>query len=237
MERVLAVVLPTHNSSGTIANTVNELASYFRLNSLTGEVVIIENGSADDTWNVVKSIDSTNLPFRLVRTQSEKGLGNAIRRGLEFVSMETVLITADDLPFGFSDLDRYFSVPKLPDIAIGSKAHRDTSGERSIGREMMSKVFRVLRKMVVQVDLGDTQGSIMGATSVISRCSALTNQPGYLMTTELLAYAVRTGAVIVELPVVYRKEIRGSNIRVLSDSVKMVRGLFEVRAALRRNLN
>lgn len=234
-ERSLAVVLPAHNSSANIADTVHELAAYFRSKPLSGEVVVVENGSIDDTWEVMQSIETWDLPFRLVLARSDKGLGNAIRRGMESVSTDIVLITADDLPFGFSDIEGYFSLPVVPDIAIGSKAHPETSGERSVGREVMSKVFRLLRRVVVRVDLGDTQGTIMGESSVIARCSARTHQSGYLMTTELLAHAVRDGATIVELPVVYRRDLRGSNINVVSDSIRMVRGLFEVRAEMRRS--
>ena len=233
--RSLAVVLPAHNSSGNIGTTVSELADFFRLKDMTGEVVIVENGSVDDTWAVMQSIDRSDLPFGLVLARSDKGLGNAFRRGMELVTTETVLITADDLPFGFSDIEGYLALPVVPDIAIGSKAHGGTSGERSPGREIMSKVFRLLRRIIVRVDLGDTQGSIMGDASVIARCAAITRQPGYLMTLELLAHAVREGASIVELPVVYRRELRGSNIKVVSDSVKMVRGLFEVRSEMRRS--
>ena len=235
--RSFAVVLPAHNSSENIGTTVSELAGYFRSNALNGEVVVVENGSTDDTWEVMQSIRTSDLPFRLVLARSDKGLGNAIRRGMELVSADLVLITADDLPFGFSDIDGYFALADAPDIAIGSKAHPGTSGDRSVGREIMSTVFRLLRRIVVKVDLGDTQGTIMGDAPVISRCSSRTRQPGYLMTTELLAHAVRDGASIVELPVVYRRELRGSNINVVSDSVKMVRGLFEVRAELRRSIS
>ena len=102
-----AVVLPAHNSAGNICETIDELTLYFEKNELKGQVIIVENGSEDDTWEVMKSIDASNLPFELIRTHSEVGLGNAIRKGLESVTSEYVLITADDLPFGVSDIDGY----------------------------------------------------------------------------------------------------------------------------------
>ena len=235
--RSLAVVLPAHNSEDNIDTTVAELSGWFRLHSVAGQVVIVENGSTDGTWDVMQQIDRTALPFELVCTRSEKGLGNAIREGLTRVTTDVVLITADDLPFGFSDIDGYLSLSTTPDIAIGSKAHPGTNGTRSFGREVMSTVFRLLRRMVVRVDLGDTQGTIMGDAATIKRCATLTEQSGYLMTTELLAHAVRAGSSIVELPVVYRRDLRGSNINVVSDSIRMLRGLFQVRASVRRTVS
>jgi glycosyltransferase involved in cell wall biosynthesis len=227
-----AVILPAHNSAGNICNTVSELESYFQINKLSGQVVIVENGSIDNTWDVINSIDSSNLPFSLVRTRSEKGLGNAIRKGLENVITDFVLITADDLPFGFSDIDGYRKSFSAHEIAIGSKAHPDTDGDRSLSREIMSTVFRTLRRIIVGVNLGDTQGTIMGQSSVICPISSQTHQTGYLMTTEFLAIATRAKRSIIEIPVQYRHALRGSNIKVVEDSISMLKGLFEVRRQL-----
>ena len=224
-----AVVLPAHNSAGNICETIDELTLYFQKNELKGQVIIVENGSEDDTWEVMKSIDASNLPFELTRTRSEVGLGNAIRKGLESVTSEYVLITADDLPFGFSDIDGYKKIIPDYEIAIGSKAHPDTESNRSLAREIMSTIFRLLRRIIVGVNLGDTQGTIMGKSSVVCPLASQTLQSGYLMTTELLMIATRAGCSIIELPVQFRQDLRKSNINVLGDSLKMLRGLFELR--------
>lgn len=223
------VVLPAHNSAGNICETINELTVYFQKNVLAGQVIIVENGSEDDTWEVINSIDASNLPFELTRTRSEVGLGNAIRKGLESVTSEYVLITADDLPFGFSDIDGYKKIIPDYEIAIGSKAHPDTESNRSLAREIMSTIFRLLRRIIVGVNLGDTQGTIMGKSSVVCPLASQTLQSGYLMTTELLMIATRAGCSIIELPVQFRQDLRKSNINVLGDSLKMLRGLFELR--------
>lgn len=228
-----AVVLPAHNSALNIRHTIDELSDYFTSKSLSGQVVIVENGSKDDTWEVVSSIDTTSLPFALVRTRSQKGLGNAIREGLTHVATDYVLITADDLPFGFSDIEGYLKTGMSSDIAIGSKAHPDTNGVRPASRELMSTIFRLLRKLIVGVNIGDTQGTIMGRSMTICPISALTTQPGYLMTTELLARATLKNSSIIELPVEYRSDLRKSNINVIEDSIKMLRGLFEVRRSIK----
>ena len=176
-----AVVLPAHNSADNILETVEELSEYFQSNFLSGQVVIVENGSKDNTWEVMESINSAVLPFELIRVRSDKGLGNAIREGLTHVTTEFVLITADDLPFGFSDLDGYRSTESSTDIAIGSKAHPQTDGNRSVSRELMSTVFRLLRRVIVGVNLGDTQGTILGNAKLIRDLSIQTRQPGYCL--------------------------------------------------------
>ncbi len=230
-----AVVIPAHNSSLNIRHTVDELSEYFKSKSLSGQVIIVENGSKDDTWEVMSSIEATSLPFSLVITRSEKGLGNAIREGLIHVSTDFVLITADDLPFGFSDIEHYFEREFSSDIAIGSKAHPETDGERSISRKIMSATFRIIRRVVLGLNFGDTQGSLMGHAALICQLASETKQENYLISTELIVLADRRNSTIVELPVSFRRAIRKSNINVIEDSIKMLRGLFEVRRSLKTN--
>ena len=229
----LAVVLPAHNSAAIIEKSVTEVALYFESKNIHGQIIVVENGSSDNTWDVISSIDVSAFNVEIIRTQSEKGLGNAFRKGLSYVSKELVLLTADDLPFGFSDLESFFSSDTHPVIAVGSKAHAETIGSRTLGRRIMSLIFRKLRHTILGINLGDTQGSIMGNSDVIREISRSTSQPGYLMTTELLTIASKRNFVIEEVPVEFQNQLRKSNINVIEDSIKMLRGLFDVRQNLK----
>jgi glycosyltransferase involved in cell wall biosynthesis len=202
-------------------------------NKSPGEVIVVENGSTDSTWTVLESLDKKSFCFSLVTTRSEKGLGNAIREGLRHVTQHHVVITADDLPFGFSDVEEYISSELDFEIAIGSKAHPNSSLNRTVSRTAMSSVFRVLRHRIIGVNLGDTQGTILGKSEIVCSLGLMTSQTGYLMSTELLAHAVAENRRIIELPVVLRPSQRSSNVRIIRDSWLMLLGLFEVRRSLR----
>ena len=231
----LAVVLPAHNSAAIIKQSVSEVALYFESKKINGQIIVVENGSSDNTWEVITSLDLSTFNVEIIRTQSEKGLGNAFRQGLNLVSREIVLLTADDLPFGFSDLESFFTSDPQPVLAVGSKAHAETIGSRTLGRRIMSFIFRKLRHAILGINLGDTQGSIMGNTDVIRDLSRSTSQPGYLMTTELLTIASKRNFVIEEVPVEFQNQLRKSNINVIEDSIKMLRGLFDVRQNLKKS--
>lgn len=232
-ERSWGIVVAAHNSARVIESTIIELDRYFESNSLVGEVVVVENGSMDDTWDVLERIDQQGLHFKLKLARSSQGLGNAIREGLKHIQTENVLITADDLPFGFSDLDYYRENALWTQIAIGSKAHPETYSDRSFVRGVSSFCFRNIRRLLLNVNLGDTQGSILGPTQELRLASYSTCQEGYLQTTELLALVMKSGVQPIEIPVKFRQSMRPSNIRLVSDSIKMVRGLFEIRRRLR----
>lgn len=227
-----AILVPAHNSASTILTSIETLSEYFRKQSLTGEVVVVENGSTDDTWNVLNQIDDSYLPFNLIVSRSQKGLGNAIREGLQHVTADNVLITADDLPFGFSDLDYYRDNGLERSIALGSKAHGDSLSPRGILRKTMSKTFSVARRLLLQIEMGDTQGSILGPSETIASMAKTTLQEGYLISTEIVTLAVRSGLEVTEIPVSFRAETRKSNIRPLTDSLLMLKGLIEIRSSL-----
>lgn len=233
IETSWSFILPAHNSAGNISTSLNEIDDYLSKNEIVGEVIVVENGSTDSTWEVLKSLDRNNFCFVLVTTRSEKGLGNAIREGLRHVSQQNVLVTADDLPFGFSDINEYRKSTEILEVAIGSKAHRDSSVNRSISRSIMSLVFRTLRRIIVGINIGDTQGTILGGSELICALGAKTSQNGYLMSTELLAFAVHNKCKVTELPVRLRNSQRSSNVRMFSDSWQMLLGLFQVRKALK----
>lgn len=226
-------ILPAHNSAGNIKTSLDEISSYLEANKFSGEVIVVENGSTDSTWTVLESIERNAFCFSLVTTRSEKGLGNAIREGLRHVTQHHVVITADDLPFGFSDLEEFTSCELDFEVAIGSKAHPNSRLNRTISRNTMSSVFRILRHWIIGVNLGDTQGTILGKSEIVCSLGLKTSQTGYLMSTELLAHAVVENRKIVELPVVLRPSQRSSNVRIIRDSWLMLMGLFEVRRSLR----
>ena len=103
----IAYVLPAHNEERALPETVPPLAQ--RLAQLPGsEVVIVENGSTDATGTVAAELAAAlSTADVVVRVEvSAKGYGNAVRRGIEVASADRVMLTAADLPFGFSDLDR-----------------------------------------------------------------------------------------------------------------------------------
>ena len=72
-------------------------------------------------------------------------MGYALRRGLEMAAGDVVVLTAADLPFGFTDLDAYLACSPRPAIAIGSKAHPQSRTRVPLQRRLMSESFRVLR--------------------------------------------------------------------------------------------
>jgi dolichyl-phosphate beta-glucosyltransferase len=230
-EPTFSYVIAVHNQTADLRRTVRLLVE--RLGHLPGsEVILVENGSSDGSGPLCLSLaamfDGEDVAVRV--TTSAKGLGFAWRRGMAIARGETLVLSAADLPFGFTDLDGYLGMNPRPPLVMGSKTHPESQVETSLVRRALSGGFGLLRAGLVGVDV-DTQGSV-----IIRRTLAMSVLPhlrtgDFLIGAEINCWAVREGIAPVEIPVVYTASGR-SSVSPLRDSTRMTLGLF----ALRRRL-
>lgn len=230
-EPTVSYVIPVHNQIADLRRTVRLLVE--RLAYLPGsEVLLVENGSTDGSGPLCLSLaaqhDGDDVAVRV--TTSAKGLGFAWRRGMAMARGELLVLTAADLPFGFTDLDGYLGMSPRPLLVMGSKTHPDSQVETSLSRRALSAGFGLLRAGLVGVNV-DTQGTVLMHRSLASAVLPRLTSGDFLIGAELNCWAVRAGVTPVEIPVVYTASGR-STVSPLRDSTRMAAGLF----ALRRRL-
>lgn len=228
----ISYVVPAHNSTHVIETALDELAQ--RLAGQRAEVIVVENGSTDGTPELLKKLESEwsaeDVQLRVL--SSAKGMGNALRVGIEASKGATVITTADDLPFGFDDLDRATELGLANNLVyVGSKAHPESQAGRGLLRAVLTTGFLIVRKIILGMDTRDPQGTfILDGEWVRGIVSRLT-ETGYLFTTEIAYVAERNGIRPVEVPVRLRvKHDQGaSRIRVFTDARQMLVGLLRLR--------
>lgn len=226
-ETELSIVIPAHNSAPVLRDTLERWSEYLRGRS--AEVIVVENGSSDTTWAIAVSF--TRLPCRYVVLRSDRGLGNALRAGIAASVGRRVLLSADDLPFGFDDLTGDERLEHAPIMTIGSKAHRDSQAHRGAVRRSLSRGYRLIRHVVLGSRVGDSQGTIIADGEWIRRVAPQCTDSGFLFTTELTYVAEIQGYEVVEVPVslVAESPTKHTAIRV-RDVWRMGAGVFILRA-------
>jgi len=112
------------------------------------------------------------------------------------------VLTADDLPFGFDDLDAAdrLDVDAFP-VVIGSKGHRDSDVGRGMLRWVLSWGFWLLRRVILGTRTLDPQGTFVLAGAWARTVAPTLGETGYLITTELCYLAERAGIRPAEVPV------------------------------------
>jgi dolichyl-phosphate beta-glucosyltransferase len=221
-------VIPVHNQIAELRKTVRLLVA--RLGHLPGsEIILVENGSTDGSGplciSLAASLDSDEVAVRV--TTSAKGMGYAWRRGMAMARCEMLVLTAADLPFGFTDLDGYLGLTPRPLLVMGSKTHRDSQIETPALRRAMSAGFGLLRAGLIGLDI-DTQGSVLIHRSLAQVLVPHLRAGDYLIGAEINAWAVHEGVTPLEVPVVYTASGR-STVSPIRDSVAMAAGLFSLR--------
>ena len=223
----LSVVVPTRNGELVIGGTVRALAAVL---TPADEIIVVENGSTDETASVLARLsESWDLECGLIIRHSDPGLGEALRSGVLASSGGRLLLTADDLPFGFSDLDQFKALPSEVVVAVGSKSHPGSVVSRSRLRTVQSRIFRFLRAALLQSGVGDSQGTLWVDGTWGRAFALLSREAGLMWTTELVLAAEQQGIRVEEVPVALddRHESGSSRFR-FSDAWQSVVGFIRL---------
>lgn len=196
----VSVVVPTYNGESVITETLIRLQSRLTNND---EVIVVVNGSTDRTFERATDFATNAIGVgpAIRITKSEKGLGCAYQSGVLEAKGQFIVLTADDLPFGFSDWESVSELTQPSAIAIGSKAHKQSKVHRSFLRSLLSRIFLLTRRILLKSRVGDTQGTFFLQGEWVKHFARKTTVADYMWTTYLVSYAETRGLVPVELPV------------------------------------
>ncbi|MSQ84425.1 MAG: glycosyltransferase [Myxococcales bacterium] len=234
-------VLPVHNEQAHLAQAVARLAA--RLVLLPNcRILLVENGSTDDSWPLCQQLEQNygqaTVPVLAYR-EPAAGIGHAYHRGLreslnaaEPNSGERyTVLTAADLPFGFSDLDGVLArlhAGESGAVFVGSKAHADSQIAVDVQRKLATLAYRAARRLVLGMRTADSQGTVFVPLAVARSAWPRIVARGFFYSTELIFFAEQLGASVVELPVVLEPGRRASTVKPVRHGAVMAAQLVEL---------
>lgn len=233
----MTIVLPCHNEAQVLPAVFETLLAWRRPWEGPLEVVMVENGSTDDTFAVAAgfaAVDPTGLQVTLV-SLPVGDYGLAVRAGVERSTAPLVaVLDCDMVDTGFVE----YAVGLLDgDPALGavlaSKLLPGSRDTRSLYRRTGSRVFSALVRMVSGSSLRDTHGNKVLRGDLARRLAPLVRENGSLFDTELLLRMLREGRTVGETSTTV-KETRPPRSSYLSRVPGTLRGLWRLRRALRR---
>jgi glycosyltransferase involved in cell wall biosynthesis len=206
------------------------------------EVLLVENGSGDRSYEVARGLAGEHEGVRVhAFTEPHAGLGWAYDRGMrEALALGGAgrwdVLTASDLPFGFSDLEafeQWLATSPRERIAIGSKAHPDSVLPGRGMRSVMTFVYRGARRALLGMHTGDSQGSFFVREDFAAELLPKATSRDFFYTTELVHFAERAGEMPHELPVTMAPELRASTVRPFRHGKAMFLALLALRRRTR----
>jgi glycosyltransferase involved in cell wall biosynthesis len=232
---VLTVVMPAHNEAAYLESAVHEVHDGMRARGHDVEILVVENGSTDDTLVIARGLEETLHGVR-ASSRSLADYGAALREGMLAARGELV-VTFDvdyyDLAFVDEALRLLTGVAPAPAVVVGSKRAPGARDERPWPRRLVTTVFSWLLRMTFSLAVSDTHGmKAMRRTAVapiVDRCRFRTD----LFDTELVIRSERAGLLVTELPVT-AQERRPSRTPIWRRVPRTILGMVVLRAALWR---
>lgn len=226
----LSIVVPAYNEEDRLPGTLNSIDRWLESFERDVEVLVVENGSTDDTVDVVRRFQARHDYVELI-ADVPKGKGRAVRRGMLAAGGRFRFLCDADLSMPIELLPRFLPPhSEGADVVIGS---REAPGAQRLGepgyRHLMGRVYNLLVKLIALPGLEDSQCGFKlfsdRAAEDVFRASKL---HGWGFDPEVLYIARKRGYEIREVPIEWRFN-EDSRVRPVHDTVAMVRELLTIR--------
>jgi dolichyl-phosphate beta-glucosyltransferase len=235
----LSVVIPAYNEAGRLPSTLRDLRAFLDRDGRRAEVIVVDDGSTDETSEAVRRVGSDDPRVRLIRLPQNRGKGYAVRTGVVNAAGRLVLFADADGATPFAELARLEEhLRQGASIAIGSRALRDTKTrvEARIHRRVAGRMFHAVVRLSAIRGFVDTQcGFKLFDASAAQDLFSRMRMTGYSFDVELLLMATRTGYRVAEVPVNWSHQ-PGSKVRVVRDGLRMAVDVLRIRMNAVRGL-
>jgi hypothetical protein len=194
----VSLVVPVHNEAARMWSSTVVLRKHLRRVSESFEIILVENGSSDDTQLVAEALSSRFHEIRCL-TLPEASLGDALKLGIGSASGDKVLYYPLDLSVGLEFIPKSLKLLDEYDLVVASKRRGDDG--RPMIRRITSISYHGLVKLFYGTRISDTTCAKAYKKESISRL--IDGFPGAsrVFETEMLVEAERRGMRIAEVPV------------------------------------
>lgn len=231
----LSIIIPAFNEAHRLPKSLRQIHEWLAQQPYTAEVIVVDDGSTDDTATVVRAA-MTDWPTLSLHMAPHHGKGATVRAGALVARGALVAFADADLSMPVGELDPLRALAQ--EIAGVAIASREAPGSRRYGepwyRHAMGRVFNRLVQLTILPGIQDTQCGFkcMPREVALALCAQQTIS-GWGFDVELLAIARCHGFTIREMPIPWYY-MANSRVRLLRDTVNMFRDVLTIRANLNR---
>lgn len=219
----LSAIMPAYNEEERIINTLRESIKVFKSLKSPFEILVINDGSIDNTAKLVRKFAKKNKCVKLVSYRKNKGKGNALRYGFNYAKMNLVTFIDADLELHPNQLKNFLKIMKETgcDVVIGSKRHPESELFYPWHRKFLSYGYYFMNKLLFGLPLKDTQSGLkLFKKKVLDHVFPKIVVKGYAFDLEILVLAYKFGYKIHEAPI--KLDFKRAASRVGFKSIKNI---------------
>jgi glycosyltransferase involved in cell wall biosynthesis len=223
----LTVVLPCFDEAENLPDAVRFATEAALRCAVTHELIIVDDGSTDETVAVAGTLSARDPRVRLIVHAENRGYGPALRSGIAAAQLPWVLLVDADLQFDFGELPEFLAPAPTADLVVGWRiVPQGPVGQRVTGA-LWNRFVRTVFDLPVR-DVGC--GFRLARRDLLRRLDLRASDA--LVGAELLVKSRAAGARIAEVPVHHRMRVAGRQAGAPPFSGRALRELADLRRAL-----
>lgn len=227
-----SIVVPAYNERARILATLEAVVKAVRTHRWNAEVIVVNDGSTDETAELVSNFMSTAPELRLMENPGNRGKGYSVKSGLLHAQGEIVMFSDADLSAPIEEAQSLFdAIAAGADIAIGSRwlATSRQTHRQPLYRQFFGRCFNLLTRAVMRLPYADTQCGFKAFTRHAAQTVfQLQTIERWGFDPEILFIARKRGFHVKEVPVSWAHDER-TRISYLRDGLQMLKELAIVR--------
>lgn len=201
---MISVVVPAYNEAQDLSRTIEETVNILERCGLEHEVIVVDDGSEDGTYEKALSIAREHENVRAFGYKQNMGKGHALKHGFKFARGDLVLFLDADSDLPPSQIPKFLDYigENEADVVIGSKRHPLSKVNFPLSRRILSQGYSLLTKLMFNLNVADTQVGIkLFQREVLEHVFPKVLVKRYAFDLELLVNAARSGYRIAEAPI------------------------------------
>ena len=235
MNASISYIVPLYNEEKNVKNIISSIVQVAPQLSSEWEIIAIESGSCDNTWQELKKIGENNINIRLVHQKKKEGMGSALRCAYIHASKEIICHVEADRPFAFDNLNKVIPILTTYDLVIGYRIGIDQSNKwryhnmnrlQMLMRYIYHVSYNALIRIFFSLHVRDVNFSFKLFKRKLLSNIQLESQ-GWFIDAELLLEFKRIGVLPIEVPIRYQDRTDGNSSVHIFSACRMLNEMFK----------
>ena len=232
MPPAYSIVIPAYNESERIRTTLDRILAHIDERRWNAEVLVVNDGSSDDTAQIVRHYAARHPALRLLENPGNRGKGYSVRNGMLHATGEIILFSDADLSSPIEEADKLFAALAAgADVAMGSRWLRAElqTQRQSLHRQLFGRIFNLALRLILGLRYRDTQCGFKAFTRPAAQSIfPLQHIERWGFDPEILFLARKFGLNVEEVPVQWAHS-EGTRLHPLRDGIRMFLELLKIR--------
>ena len=207
MRGSLSIIIPAYNEADNILETLENVTKALAPLDLEHEILVIDDGSADETAALVTSNLHRFPHVTLLANERNMGFGWSYRRGVDAASLDHIVMVHGDNAWGHETLREFFRHTGQADLIVGYT--RDMWGSRTKTRTVISKAYTLVVNVITRRRLKYYNGLQIHPAPVLK--SLRIRSSGYGFQSEVLVKGLRRTNTLIEVPMELTERAKGES--------------------------